>query len=145
RVLDQSQPDEVYNLAAISFVQYSFGHPVLTAEVTGLGPMRILESLRRHDDRRVRFYQASTSEMFGSVQQSPQNELTPFHPRSPYGCAKAFAHHTAVNYRESYSMFSVGGILFNHESPRRGMEFVTRKISHHVAGIKLGKLSRLEL
>jgi GDPmannose 4,6-dehydratase len=145
RALHESAPDEIYNLAAISFVQYSFQHPILTAEVTGLGPLRILESLRASGALGVRFYQASTSEMFGSVSQSPQTELTPFHPRSPYGSAKAFAHYTTVNYREAFSLYAVGGILFNHESPRRSLEFVTRKISHHAAGIKMGRLSKVEL
>jgi GDPmannose 4,6-dehydratase len=145
RVLDRSSPDEVYNLAAISFVQYSFEHPLLTADVTGLGPLRLLEAIRASGSMTTRFYQASTSEMFGAVRESPQSETTPFHPRSPYGCAKAFAHHTTINYRESYGLYAVGGILFNHESPRRSLEFVTRKISHHAAGIKLGRLDRLEL
>jgi GDPmannose 4,6-dehydratase len=145
RVLDRSSPDEIYNLAAISFVQYSFEHPLLTADVTGLGPLRLLEAIRASGRTATRFYQASTSEMFGAVRESPQSESTPLHPRSPYGCAKAFAHHTTVNYRESYGLYAVGGILFNHESPRRSLEFVTRKISHHVAGIKLGHLDRLEL
>src|SRR6185503_11422633 len=130
RVLHDSAPDEVYNLAAISYVQYSFAHPLLTADVTGLGPLRLLEAVRRNGGTRTRFYQASTSEMFGNAPESPQNESTPFRPRSPYGCAKVFAHHTTVNYREAYSMFAVGGILFNHESPRRGTEFVTRKITY---------------
>lgn len=145
RVLDYAAPDEVYNLAAISFVQYSFAHPLLTADVTGVGPLRLLEALRRSGSSKSRFYQASTSEMFGAARETPQNERTPFHPRSPYGSAKAFAHYTTVNYREAYSQFAVGGILFNHESPRRGIEFVTRKISYHVAGIKLGQLTDLEL
>jgi GDPmannose 4,6-dehydratase len=145
RVLDATAPDEIYNLAAISFVQYSFMHPLITAEVTGIGTLNLLEALRRSGHSTTRFYQASTSEMFGRVRESPQNESTPFHPRSPYGCAKVFAHLTTINYRESYEMFAVGGILFNHESPRRGLEFVTRKITHHAAGIKLGRLSTLEL
>jgi GDPmannose 4,6-dehydratase len=145
RVLQQTAPDEVYNLAAISFVQFSFDHPLLTADVTGVGPLRILEAIRSAGGRSTKFYQASTSEMFGRVRESPQNELTPFHPRSPYGSAKAFAHHTTVNYREAYGLYAVGGILFNHESPRRGLEFVTRKITYHAAGIKLGKLDRLLL
>jgi GDPmannose 4,6-dehydratase len=145
RVLDRSAPDEVYNLAAISFVRYSFEHPLLTADVTGLGALRLLEAIRMSGSKTTHFYQASTSEMFGAVSESPQSERTPFHPRSPYGCAKAFAHHTTVNYRESYGLYAVGGILFNHESPRRSFEFVTRKISHHAAGIKLGHLDRLEL
>jgi GDPmannose 4,6-dehydratase len=144
RVLDDTQPDEVYNLAAISFVQYSFTHPLLTAEVTGLGALRLLEAIRR-SRAKTRFYQASTSEMFGNALESPQTEATMFRPRSPYGCAKAFAHHATVNYREAYSLFAVGGILFNHESPRRGLEFVTRKITYHATGIKLGRLKTLEL
>jgi GDPmannose 4,6-dehydratase len=144
-VLDSTAPDEIYNLAAISFVQYSFVHPLLTAEVTGVGTLRLLEALRRAGRPTSRFYQASTSEMFGNARESPQNESTTFHPRSPYGSAKVFAHYTTINYRESYSMFAVGGILFNHESPRRGLEFVTRKISYHAAGIKLGRLSTVEL
>lgn len=145
RALHDSAPDEVYNLAAISFVQYSFHHPILTAEVTGLGPLRMLEAIRASGGTGIRFYQASTSEMFGSVRESPQTELTRFHPRSPYGAAKALAHYATVNYREAFSLYAVGGILFNHESPRRSLEFVTRKISHHVAGIKMGRLSRVEL
>jgi len=145
RVIQESAPDEVYNLAAISFVQYSFAHPLLTAEVTGLGPLRLLEALRRNGGSRTRFYQASTSEMFGNAIETPQSERTAFRPRSPYGCAKVFAHHATVNYREAYSMFAVGGILFNHESPRRGIEFVTRKISYHAAGIKMGRLRNVEL
>ena len=144
-VLQKTAPDEVYNLAAVSFVQYSFEHPLLTADVTGIGPLRILEAIRAEGTTRTKFYQASTSEMFGKVRETPQNELTPFHPRSPYGSSKAFAHYTTVNYRESYGMYAVGGILFNHESPRRGFEFVTRKITHHAAGIKLGRLDKLEL
>jgi GDPmannose 4,6-dehydratase len=144
-VLDLTAPDEIYNLAAISFVQFSFAHPLLTADVTGVGCLRLLEALRRAGRPKSHFYQASTSEMFGSAHESPQNESTHFHPRSPYGSAKVFAHHTTINYRESYSMFAVAGILFNHESPRRGLEFVTRKITYHAAGIKLGRLSTLEL
>jgi GDPmannose 4,6-dehydratase len=145
RVLQETTPDEVYNLAAISFVQFSFDHPLLTADVTAIGPLRLLEAIRGSGGTATRFYQASTSEMFGKVRESPQTELTPFHPRSPYGSAKAFAHHTTVNYRESYSMYAVGGILFNHESPRRGIEFVTRKITYHAAGIKLGRLKQVKL
>jgi GDPmannose 4,6-dehydratase len=145
RVLDQTTPDEVYNLAAVSFVQFSFDHPLLTADVTGIGPLRILEAIRGAGRTGTRFYQASTSEMFGKVRETPQGELTPFHPRSPYGSSKAFAHYTTVNYRESYGLFAVGGILFNHESPRRGLEFVTRKITHHAAGIKLGRMKGVEL
>jgi GDPmannose 4,6-dehydratase len=143
-VLADTAPDEVYNLAAISFVQYSFAHPVLTSEVTGMGALRMLEAIRDLGGR-PRFYQASSSEMFGQVRDSPQTERTAFHPRSPYGSAKAFAHHTTVNYRESYGLFAVGGILFNHESPRRGPEFVTRKISQHAAAIKLGRMKTVAL
>jgi GDPmannose 4,6-dehydratase len=144
KVLTEAAPDEIYNLAAISFVQYSFEHPVLTSEVIGMGALRMLEAIRDLGGR-TRFYQASSSEMFGKVRESPQTERTAFHPRSPYGSAKAFAHHTTVNYRESYGLFAVGGILFNHESPRRGPEFVTRKISQHVAAIKLGRKRTVEL
>ena len=144
KALTVSAPDEIYNLAAISFVQYSFDHPDLTSEVTGMGALRVLEAIRDLGGR-SRFYQASSSEMFGKVRESPQNERTSFYPRSPYGSAKAFAHHTTVNYRESYGLFAVGGILFNHESPRRGLEFVTRKISHHAAAIKLGRKKTVEL
>jgi GDPmannose 4,6-dehydratase len=136
------QPDEVYNLAAQSFVPVSWNQPVLTADVTGLGALRVLESIRRHSPR-SRFLQASSSEMFGKVRQTPQSEVTPFHPRSPYGVAKAFAHYITVNYRESYGIFACGCIAFNHESPRRGLEFVTRKVTHQVAKIKLGLQSRL--
>jgi GDPmannose 4,6-dehydratase len=145
RVLDASMPNEVYNLAAISYVQYSFRHPLLTSEVTGLGALRLLDAIRASGAAGIHFYQASSSEMFGQVTETPQNERTPFHPRSPYGSAKVFAHHTTVNYREAYGLFAVGGILFNHESPRRSPEFVTRKISYHAAAIKLGHLSSLEL
>jgi GDPmannose 4,6-dehydratase len=145
RVLDHTAPDEIYNLAAVSFVQFSFDHPLLTADITGVGPLRILEAIRAAGRTETRFYQASTSEMFGKVRATPQNEQTALHPRSPYGSSKAFAHHTTVNYRESYGLYAVGGILFNHESPRRGLEFVTRKITHHAAGIKLKKLDKLEL
>jgi len=140
----ESQPDEVYNLGAQSFVHTSFGQPVLTGEVTALGVVRILEAVRLLKAN-AKFYQASSSEMFGKVKQVPQNEETPFHPRSPYGVAKVFGHWIAVNYRESYNMFAVSGILFNHESPRRGEEFVTRKISRAVARIKLGKQKKLYL
>jgi GDPmannose 4,6-dehydratase len=140
-VLEHTQPDEVYNLAAISFVAMSFKQAELTANVTGLGVLRLLDAIRmvggtQHNP--VRFYQASSSEMFGKVRQTPQTELTPFHPRSPYGCAKVFGHHITVNYRESYGIFACSGILFNHESERRGIEFVTRKVSNAVARIKLG-------
>lgn len=145
-VLYETQPDEIYNLAAMSFVGLSFNQPELTANITGLGLLRLLEACRvtqLHD--KVRIYQASSSEMFGRVREIPQNELTPFYPRSPYGSAKAFAHHTCVNYRESYGMFISCGILFNHESERRGDEFVTRKITKSVARIKLGLSSEIRL
>ena len=145
KALAGTAPDEVYNLAAISFVQYSFDHPMLTTEVTGLGALRILEAIRDLGATKTRFYQASSSEMFGLVRESPQSERTAFHPRSPYGSAKAFAHHTTVNYRESYGLYAVGGILFNHESPHRGLEFVTRKISHHAAAIKRGRADHVAL
>ena len=140
-VLEHTQPDEVYNLAAISFVAMSFKQAELTANVTGLGVLRLLDAIRMVGgtrDNPVRFYQASSSEMFGEVRETPQTELTPFHPRSPYGCAKVFGHHITVNYRESYGIFACNGILFNHESERRGIEFVTRKVSNAVARIKLG-------
>ena len=133
--LRQSEPHEVYNLAAQSFVPTSWNQPVLTAEFTAVGVTRVLEAIRAVDPE-IRFYQASSSEMFGKVREVPQNELTPFHPRSPYGVAKVYGHHITVNYRESYGLFAVSGILFNHESSRRGLEFVTRKISHGVARIK---------
>jgi GDPmannose 4,6-dehydratase len=137
-------PDEVYNLASQSFVGASFGQPVLTGEVTGIGALRLLEAVKAHAPQ-ARFYQASSSEMFGHVGEEPQNELTPFHPRSPYGVAKVYAYWASVNYREAYSMFVANGILFNHESPRRGLEFVTRKISDGVARIALGKATSLTL
>jgi GDPmannose 4,6-dehydratase len=143
-VLEEAQPQEVYNLAAQSFVPTSWNQPVLTAEYTGVGVTRLLEAVRRVDPT-IRFYQASSSEMFGKVREVPQNELTPFYPRSPYGVAKAYGHFITVNYRESYDLFAVSGILFNHESPRRGLEFVTRKISDGVARIKLGLESELRL
>jgi GDPmannose 4,6-dehydratase len=145
--LEYSQPDEVYNLGAISFVPLSFKQAELTANVTGLGVLRMLEAIRvvGGRDNPIRFYQASSSEVFGKVRESPQTELTAFHPRSPYGAAKAFGHHITVNYRESYGMFAVSGILFNHESPRRGMEFVTRKVTNAVARIKLEVQSELSL
>lgn len=133
------QPDEVYNLGAMSFVALSFKQPELTGNITGLGALRMLEAIRIVDkNRKMKFYQASSSEMFGKVRETPQTEMTPFHPRSPYGVAKAYAHYMTLNYRESYDMFACSGILFNHESPRRGYEFVTRKISAAVARIKLG-------
>lgn len=134
-MMEEYHPDEVYNLAAQSFVPTSWNQPVLTGEVTGLGVTRMLEAIR-HVQPTARFYQSSTSEMFGKVRQVPQNELTPFYPRSPYGVAKVYGHWITVNYRESYNLYTVSGILFNHESPRRGMEFVTRKITHGVARIK---------
>ncbi len=137
-------PDEVYNLAAQSFVPTSWAQPLLTSNVTGIGVTRLLDALRRLDHP-VRFYQASSSEMFGKVRESPQRETTPFHPRSPYGVAKAYAHYITVNYRESYGMFACSGILFNHESPRRGLEFVTHKITHGAARIKLGLDHELRL
>ena len=139
--LELAQPDEVYNLGAISFVALSFNQAELTANVTGLGVLRMLEAIRMvggQQNNPIRFYQASSSEMFGKVRETPQTEQTPFHPRSPYGCAKVFGHDIVVNYRESYDMFACSGILFNHEGPRRGIEFVTRKVSNTVARIKLG-------
>jgi GDPmannose 4,6-dehydratase len=138
------QPDEIYNLAAQSFVPTSFEQPVLTGEFTALGVTRMLEAIRLVNPR-IKFYQASSSEMFGKVRETPQNELTPFYPRSPYGVAKVYGHWITVNYRESYDIFACSGILFNHESPRRGLEFVTRKISYHVAKIKLGLANELRL
>ncbi len=138
------QPEEVYNLAAQSFVPTSWNQPVLTGEFTALGVTRILEALRMAKPD-AKFYQASSSEMFGKVRETPQSEETPFYPRSPYGVAKVYGHWITVNYRESYKLFAVSGILFNHESPRRGLEFVTRKISHAVARIKLGKQKKLKL
>ena len=142
--LRESRPHEVYNLAAQSFVPTSWNQPVLTAEFTAVGVTRMLEAIRSVDPE-IRFYQASSSEMFGKVREIPQTELTPFHPRSPYGVAKVYGHHITVNYRESYDLFAVSGILFNHESPRRGLEFVTRKISDGVARIKLGLTDELRL
>src|SRR3954447_11897299 len=142
--LREAQPQEVYNLAAQSFVPTSWNQPVLTAEFTAVGVTRVLEAIRSVDPE-IRFYQASSSEMFGKVREVPQTELTPFHPRSPYGVAKVYGHHITINYRESYDLFAVSGILFNHESPRRGLEFVTRKISDGVARIKLGLSSELRL
>jgi GDPmannose 4,6-dehydratase len=143
-VLQAARPDEVYNLAAMSFVPTSWKQPVLTAEFTAVGVTRLLDALR-HICPAARFYQASSSEMFGKVRELPQKETTPFHPRSPYGVAKVYGHYITMNYRESYGMFACSGILFNHESPRRGLEFVTRKISHAVAQIKLGLASELRL
>ncbi|MDH2012949.1 GDP-mannose 4,6-dehydratase [Pseudomonas juntendi] len=144
RLLQTTQATEVYNLAAQSFVGVSFDQPVTTAEITGLGAVNLLEAIRIVNPK-ARFYQASTSEMFGKVQQTPQIESTPFYPRSPYGVAKLYAHWMTINYRESYDIFGASGILFNHESPLRGREFVTRKITDSVARIKLGKLDRVEL
>ncbi len=144
RLIDKYRPDEIYNLAAQSFVGVSFDQPVTTAQITGIGPVNLLEAIRVIDHK-IRFYQASTSEMFGLVQQVPQTEKTAFYPRSPYGAAKLYAHSMVVNYREAYDIFACSGILFNHESPLRGKEFVTRKITDGVARIKLGKQDRLEL
>jgi GDPmannose 4,6-dehydratase len=137
RLLEQVRPHEVYNLAALSFVPASWQQPVLTGEITALGVARLLDALRRACPE-ARFYQASSSEMFGQARETPQRETTPFHPRSPYGVAKVFGHHITVNYRESYSLFACSGILFNHEGPRRGLEFVSRKITHAAARIRLG-------
>ena len=139
--LEMSQPDEVYNLGAISFVALSFSQAELTANITGLGVLRMLEAIRiigGSNNNPIRFYQASSSEMFGKVRETPQTEMTPFHPRSPYGCAKVFGHDIVVNYRESYGLHASSGILFNHEGPRRGIEFVTRKVTNAAARIKLG-------
>ncbi len=153
-VIQKVQPDEVYNLAAISFVMLSWNQPELTGEITGLGALRVLEAIRltagasasrANSARGIKFYQASSSEMFGKVRETPQNEQTPFHPRSPYGVAKAYAHYITVNYRESYNIFACSGILFNHESPHRGPEFVTRKITLGAARIKLGLQNELVL
>ncbi|MDO8361751.1 MAG: GDP-mannose 4,6-dehydratase [Actinomycetota bacterium] len=141
KALEYTQPDEVYNLGAISFVALSFNQAELTANITGLGVLRMLEAVRMvggATNNPIRFYQASSSEMFGKVRETPQSERTPFLPRSPYGCAKVFGHDIVVNYRESYDMFACSGILFNHEGPRRGLEFVTRKVTNSVARIKLG-------
>jgi GDPmannose 4,6-dehydratase len=143
-VIQEVQPDEIYNLAAQSFVPTSFTQPVLTGEFTALGVTRILEAVRLVCPR-ARFYQASSSEMFGKVQQTPQRETTPFYPRSPYGIAKLYGHWITVNYRESYGLYAVSGILFNHESPRRGMEFVTRKVTDAAARIKLGRATELRM
>ena len=143
-MIRESRPDHVYNLAAQSFVPTSWQQPVLTGEFTGLGVTRMLEAIRLVN-KDIRFYQASSSEMFGKVREVPQNELTPFHPRSPYGVAKAYAHYLTVNYRESYNLYACGGILFNHESPRRGKEFVTRKITYGAARIKHGLDKELRL
>ncbi|MBU3979587.1 GDP-mannose 4,6-dehydratase [Patescibacteria group bacterium] len=142
--IKEAQPDEVYNLAAMSFVKASFEQPVLTGEFTALGVTRLLEAIRAVN-KKIKFYQASSSEMFGKVTETPQKETTRFHPRSPYGVAKVYGHYITLNYRESYDMFAVSGILFNHESPRRGIEFVTRKISNSVVRIHLGKQDKLIL
>ena len=142
--VEQSEPDEVYNLAAQSFVKASFDQPVLTGEFTALGVTRMLEAIRNVNPK-IKFYQASSSEMFGKVTETPQKETTRFHPRSPYGVAKVYGHYITLNYRESYDLFASNGILFNHESPRRGIEFVTRKVSHAVARIKLGTQKKLML
>ena len=144
KLLYELEPEEVYNLAAQSFVPTSFKQPLLTADLTGLGVTRVLEAIRQAAPQ-ARFYQASSSEMFGNVQQTPQDEKTPFYPRSPYGVAKVYGHWITVNYRESYGLFASSGILFNHESPRRGLEFVTRKITDAVARIKLGVQKELKL
>lgn len=144
RLIERIKPSEIYNLAAQSFVGVSFEQPLSTAQITGVGVVNILEAIRLVNPH-IRFYQASTSEMFGKVQATPQDESTPFYPRSPYGVAKLFAHWTTINYREAYGIFATSGILFNHESPLRGQEFVTRKISNTLAQIKLGKQSSLSL
>jgi GDPmannose 4,6-dehydratase len=143
-LVEKHAPDEIYNLAAQSFVGVSFDQPTTTAQITGLGPLNLLEAIRLVNPK-IKFYQASTSEMFGKVQAIPQKEDTPFYPRSPYGVAKLYAHWMTINYRESYDIFGASGILFNHESPLRGREFVTRKITDSAAKIKLGKLETLEL
>lgn len=148
KALEVAQPDEIYNLAAISFVALSWNQAELTANLTGTGVLRMLEAMRMvggKTNNKMRFYQASSSEMFGKVRQIPQTELTPFHPRSPYGCAKVFGHDITVNYRESYDMWACSGILFNHEGPRRGVEFVTRKVTNAAARIKLGLQADLVL
>jgi GDPmannose 4,6-dehydratase len=144
RVIDEVRPREVYNLAAMSFVPASWDQPMLTGEYNAQGVTRMLEAVRQVDTS-IRFYQASSSEMFGKVRETPQNEMTPFYPRSPYGVSKVFAHYITVNYRESYNLFAASGILFNHESPRRGLEFVTRKVSDGVARVKLGLADKLYL
>src|SRR6188474_3063893 len=144
RLVDEVRPHELYNLAAMSFVPASWDQPLLTGEFNSQGVTRVLEAVR-HVDPGIRLYQASSSEMFGKVREVPQTELTPFYPRSPYGVSKAFAHYITVNYRESYDLFAVSGMLFNHESPRRGLEFVTRKVTDGVARIKLGLQKELRL
>ncbi|MGA0877837.1 MAG: GDP-mannose 4,6-dehydratase [Ilumatobacteraceae bacterium] len=146
KAMEVAQPDEVYNLAAISFVALSWNQAELTANLTGTGVLRMLEAVRMvggQTDNHIRFYQASSSEMFGKVREIPQTELTPFHPRSPYGCAKVFGHDITVNYRESYGLWACSGILFNHEGPRRGVEFVTRKVTNAAARIRLGLQTEL--
>jgi GDPmannose 4,6-dehydratase len=146
--VEQVQPDEVYNLGAMSFVALSFRQPELTADITGVGVLRMLEAIRivgGAEDNPIRFYQASSSEMFGKVRETPQNEHTGFHPRSPYGVAKVFGHHMTINYRESYELHASSGICFNHEGPRRGLEFVTRKITNGIARIKLGMQDSISL
>jgi GDPmannose 4,6-dehydratase len=140
----ESRPDEIYNLGAMSFVPTSWRQPVLTGEFTGLGVTRMLEAVR-HMDKNIKFYQASSSEMFGKAREVPQNENTPFYPRSPYGVAKVYGHYMTVNYRESYDLFACSGILFNHESPRRGLEFVTKKVTYNAAKIKLGLAKNLHM
>jgi GDPmannose 4,6-dehydratase len=144
RLVDEEEPDEFYNLAAMSFVPASWDQPMLTGEFNAQGVTRVLEAIRQVNPK-IRVYQASSSEMFGKVREVPQTELTPFYPRSPYGVSKVFAHYITVNYRESYDLFAVSGMLFNHESPRRGLEFVTRKVSDGVARIKLGLADSLSL
>jgi GDPmannose 4,6-dehydratase len=144
RLVEQVQPAEIYNLAAMSFVPASWDQPMLTGEFNSQGVTRLLDAVRRVDPK-IRFYQASSSEMFGKVREVPQSELTPFYPRSPYGVSKVFAHYITVNYRESYDLFAVSGMLFNHESPRRGLEFVTRKVTDGVARIKLGLEDKLSI
>ncbi len=144
KLLEEVQPGEIYNLAAMSFVPTSWNQPVLTAEFTGVGVTRMLEAVRAVNPG-IRFYQASSSEMFGKVREIPQSEKTPFHPRSPYGVAKVYGHWITVNYRESYDIFGVSGILFNHESPRRGLEFVSRKVTYNAAKIKLGLAKELKM
>jgi GDPmannose 4,6-dehydratase len=144
RLLEEARPHEVYNLAAQSFVPTSWNQPVLTGEFTALGVTRVLDAIRLVDPS-IHFYQASSSEMFGKVRETPQNELTPFHPRSPYGVAKVYGHSITVNYRESYGLFACSGILFNHESPRRGLEFVTRKVTDGVARIRCGLAKEIRL
>jgi len=144
RLIDNAKPDEVYNLAAQSFVGVSFDQPIATTQINALGPLSLLEAIRTVNHK-IKFYQASTSEMFGKVQDIPQSEQTVFYPRSPYGVAKVYAHMMVINYRESYDMFATSGILFNHESPLRGLEFVTRKITDGLARVKLGKQSHIEI